>query len=103
MLCQIYRSSKKAETYLYLRYEDRFENLPEELIKTFGQAEPVMALELEANRKLARAEATEVLNAIEEKGYYLQLPPTTAELMPGQKELDSQMAKIDELNKKLPR
>lgn len=103
MLCLIYRSSKKSETYLYTRYEDKLERIPEALMKTFGKAEEVMALELDANRKLARANAAEVIKSIEEQGYYLQLPPTNSEMMPGQKELETQMAKIDELNEKLPR
>ncbi len=103
MLCQIYRSSKKTETYLYTRFEDKLEQVPEALMKTFGQAEEVMALELDAGRKLARAKASEVLKSIEEKGFYLQLPPTNVPIMPGQKELETQMAKIDELNEKLPR
>lgn len=103
MLCQIYRSAKKSETYLYTRFEEKLEKVPEELIKTFGRAEETMALELDADRKLARADATVVLQSIEEKGYYLQLPPVNPIAMPGQKELEEQMAKIDELNEKLPR
>jgi uncharacterized protein YcgL (UPF0745 family) len=103
MLCQIYRSAKKAETYLYTRFEEKLEEVPEELMTTFGRAEEVMTLELDTDRKLARAEAKDVLQSIEEKGYYLQLPPASPVTMPGQKELEEQMAKIDELNEKLPR
>ena len=103
MLCSIYRGSKKSETYLYTRYEEKVEKVPEELLQTFGELEQVMALELDASRQLARADATAVLQAIEEKGYYLPLPPAASELMPGQKELEEQMAKMDELNEKLPR
>lgn len=103
MLCQIYRSPNKLETYLYTRFEEKLEKVPEELMKTFGRAEEAMALDLDADRKLARADAAAVLRAIEENGYYLQLPPPSYSKPAGQEELDKQMAKIDELNEMLPR
>lgn len=103
MLCQIYRSTRKLETYLYTRFEDKLEMVPEELMKTFGRPEEALALDLDADRKLARANANAVLQAIEEKGYYLQLPPQGYTKMPGQEELENQMAQIDKLNEKLPR
>ena len=42
--------------------------------------EPVMLLQLAPGRKLARADAQQVLAAIEEQGFYLQMPPTPDEL-----------------------
>ena len=103
MLCQIYRSAKKLETYLYTEIETPLEELPEELLKSFGRAEPAMKLKLDAERKLARADAVKVMQSIEEKGYYLQMPPANFEQMPGQAELEEHMSKIDALNEKLPR
>lgn len=103
LLCQIYRSTKKSETYLYTRFEDKLEKVPEELMKSFGRAEPAMTLRLTEDRKLARTDGTAVIQAIEENGYYLQLPPASFVQMPGQEELEKQMAEIDALNEKLPR
>jgi|MEHZ01.4.fsa_nt_MEHZ011179254.1_13 hypothetical protein len=103
LLCQIYRSTKKSGTYLYTRFEDKLEKVPEELMKTFGRAEAAMTLRLTEDRKLARADAGAVIRAIEENGYYLQLPPASFVQMPGQEELENQMAEIDALNEKLPR
>ena len=36
---------------------------------------------LDPERKLARADATEVLEKIDQQGFYLQMPPTAAELL----------------------
>ena len=103
IICQIYRSTKKLETYLYTKKEDELAQVPEELLKTFGRAEPAMTLKLTPERKLARADAAQVIQSIEEKGYYLQMPPADFAQMPGQAELEQHMAKIDALNEKLPR
>ena len=75
MNCQIFRSNKKDETYLFLAADQPFEELPEDLRSTFGEPVFVMALELSLRRKLARADTQSVLESLDEKGYFLQLPP----------------------------
>jgi hypothetical protein len=40
-----------------------------------------MMLMLSPGRKLARADAKEVLREIDENGFYLQMPPTMEELL----------------------
>jgi uncharacterized protein YcgL (UPF0745 family) len=73
--CKVYRSEKKAETYLYLADDTEFEDLPDELRKRFGEPVFVLGLELTTDRKLARVEAEVVLASLSEHGFYLQLPP----------------------------
>ena len=73
--CWVYRSSRKDELYVYLRTKDGFEQLPEGLRKLLGTPELVMELELHADRKLARAEAQNVMERLRAQGYYLQIPP----------------------------
>jgi len=73
--CNVYRSDKKTETYLYLAEEQDFEDLPDELKQTFGEPAFVMRLELTPEFKLARVETQRVLENLEENGFYLQLPP----------------------------
>jgi uncharacterized protein YcgL (UPF0745 family) len=73
--CWIYKSSKKDEMYLYLAEEDNFEEVPEILMARFGNPIPVMSLELDNHRKLARADVAKVMQQLKSKGYYLQLPP----------------------------
>lgn len=74
-IVRVYRSSKSSETYLYTRKKDDFATLPEALREIFGQPVVVMDLLLTEDKKLARVEAPMVLDGLEEKGFYLQLPP----------------------------
>jgi Uncharacterized protein conserved in bacteria len=75
MQCFIYKSSKKDQLYLYLPQKDEFKDVPPVLMDTMGQPEFVMELELSPERKLARANAADVLAGLKEKGFYLQMPP----------------------------
>lgn len=74
-LCNVYRSDRKSETYLYLAAGTQFEDLPEALQKQFGEPAFVMKLVLEPGRELARVDAQSVRQALAEEGFYLQLPP----------------------------
>ena len=78
---EIFRGSLKAEAYLYVDKAKGLADVPEVLLSQFGEPETVMTMLLDPQRKLARADATEVLAKIEEQGYYLQMPPTAAELL----------------------
>ncbi len=77
MQCEIYRSSKKAGAYLYIAVENDFSHVPESLLKLLGRLEHVMHLELTAGRTLALVDPGEVCRNLEEKGFFLQLPPST--------------------------
>jgi uncharacterized protein YcgL (UPF0745 family) len=44
MLCAIYRSNKRDQTYLYVEKKDDFTQVPEELMKSFGK--PVFSMRL---------------------------------------------------------
>lgn len=74
-LCHVYRSEKKAETYLYIADGVDFEDLPDELRERFGPPTLVMPLLLKKSRKLARVDVEKVMASLEEHGFYLQLPP----------------------------
>jgi uncharacterized protein YcgL (UPF0745 family) len=76
MQCEIYRSSKKSGAYLYIEQEDEFSRVPDSLMKLLGNLEHVMHLELTQERTLAQADPDEVCRNLEEKGFFLQLPPT---------------------------
>ena len=67
---------KKEELYLYLDKKDDFSGLPEALLQSVGKLEFVMELELTPERKLAREKAEKVLAGLQEKGFFIQLPPT---------------------------
>lgn len=80
LLCQVFKSPRKEQMYLFVDKENGLEDVPEALLATFGEPESVMLLALKPDRKLARADAREVIDAIEQQGFYLQMPPSEAEL-----------------------
>jgi uncharacterized protein YcgL (UPF0745 family) len=80
-IVQVYKSPRREEMYLYVDKARGLVDLPEALLARFGEPQPVMILPLSGGRKLARADAAEVLAAIEENGFYLQMPPSLEELL----------------------
>lgn len=73
--CRVYRSSRRAEMYLFVTEARDLAPVPEELLARFGPPQPALAFELAPGRKLARADGAEVLEALRERGWFLQLPP----------------------------
>ncbi|NTX79160.1 hypothetical protein FCL49_00620 [Serratia proteamaculans] len=81
MLCVIYRSSKRDQTYLYVEKKDDFSRVPEDLLKSFGTPQLAMMLSLEGRDKLASADIEKVKEALKEEGFYLQVPPPLENLL----------------------
>lgn len=75
MVCAVHRARRNADTYLYVDHGEGFARVPDELLRALGGTERAMTIALHPGRKLARARAEDVLRAIAEQGYYLQLPP----------------------------
>ncbi len=81
-IVSVFRSPLKDEMYLYVDKRDQLERVPEALLEMFGKAEHVMDMPLKADRKLARVKDTQkLMDELEEKGYYLQMPPPKEEYM----------------------
>jgi uncharacterized protein YcgL (UPF0745 family) len=76
MQCFIYKSLKKDELYLYLQKKDDFTDIPEPLFNSLGRIEFVMELEITPERKLAREDVNKVLFSLQDKGFFVQMPPT---------------------------
>jgi len=74
-LCTVYKSTKKDETYLYTDRLEGLKRVPKELLEIFGTPKEVMALLLTEDKVLGRADAKAVLEDIENKGFFLQMPP----------------------------
>lgn len=55
--------------------EDDFSRVPEPLLKTLGEIEKIIDLELTPDRQVARGEARYIMDDLLEKGFHLQLPP----------------------------
>ena len=90
MLCAIYKSSKKADTYLFVLKRDDFSSVPEALLKTFGKPLFSMMLNLEKHSKLALSDINKVKQQLTESGFYLQLPPPTENLLTSLKQSQQQ-------------
>lgn len=75
MLCAIYKSVRKPQTYLFIAKRDDFSPVPEPLLAQFGPPQLVSLLNITLQTKFAMAVAEKVLSAITDRGYYLQLPP----------------------------
>ncbi len=74
MKCFVYKSIRKADSYLYISEKDNFQNIPEQLLMLFGKPEFTFEFELTKDRKLAAADANQVIQSMAEQGYYLQMP-----------------------------
>ncbi|MCY4045288.1 MAG: YcgL domain-containing protein [Cellvibrionales bacterium] len=93
IICSIYKSLQKEGLYLYVDKKEGLNRVPDALKSLFGQEKLAMTMALSADKKLAKASAKEVLDAIEEKGFYLQLPEV----------IDDEMRELAEKNSKLPK
>ena len=86
----VYRGTRQEGMYLYVRSTQALEDVPEELLTQFGTPSEVVTFELTSERALARADAPAVMEAIEARGFYLQMPPSQADL---EAELAAQLLK----------
>ncbi|HEU4664354.1 MAG TPA: YcgL domain-containing protein [Dokdonella sp.] len=75
MRCFVHKSLRRADTYVYLRQPDGSDALPAALRDALMPMRQVLELELTPTRRLAQVDATRVIEALEQHGYYVQLPP----------------------------
>lgn len=73
--CQVFRSNRKDQTYLYLPTGKTFDELPEVLARQFGEPEFVMDLVLHPGLSLSREDVATVMANIRSQGFHLQMPP----------------------------
>ncbi|PKG47784.1 MULTISPECIES: YcgL domain-containing protein [Halomonadaceae] len=75
LICEVFKSSRKDEMYLYVDKRQGLANIPAPLLETFGKPVPVFTMLLTADKKLSRVNAADVVEGINDKGFYLQMPP----------------------------
>lgn len=78
MNCYIYRCSRKEDLYIYIAEKDDFSSVPAEIMRSLGVIEFALELELAADSKLARENASTVMKNLQQKGFHLQLPGDTS-------------------------
>ena len=81
MPAYVYKSLKKADTYLYLAARDDFAGLPEPLRTQLGPLQFVLEADLTPGRKLAQEDLGVVRANLAARGFHLQFPPTMADPM----------------------
>lgn len=91
VLCDIYKSPKKDEMYLYVKKSDGLTRVPEALLERFGAPRHVTTLMLAPERKMARTSAEKVLAAIDSQGFFLQMPPVQEDYMQAINEKNSKL------------
>lgn len=75
MLAHVYKSLRKADTYVYLRERDGFDALPGPLRERLGELQYVLEVTLTPQRRLAREDPAVVRSNLATRGFHLQLPP----------------------------
>ena len=77
----VYKSARRANTYLYVDREDDFSRVPSTLLDLMGSLDLVLEVDLATRDKLAQADIDEVRSLLAERGFYIQMPP--GEPVPG--------------------
>lgn len=79
MLAHVYKSPKRADTYVYLAARDDFGRIPEPLRTRLGPLRFVLEVDLVPGRTLATEDPEVVRANLVARGFHLQFPPSTAE------------------------
>ncbi|MCZ2722278.1 YcgL domain-containing protein [Marinomonas sp. 15G1-11] len=74
LIIEIFRSSNNDDMYLYVKKADGLKVVPDALMARFGSGVSVMTMLLKEGQKLARADATTVIQSLKTQGFYLQMP-----------------------------
>lgn len=81
MLAFVYKSLKKADTYVYLAARDDFARLPAPVRAQLGELRFVLEVALTPERTLARENPEVVRRNLAANGFHLQLPPSMQDPM----------------------
>ena len=79
MQAYVYKSLRKADTYIYFAVRDDFTRLPEPLRTQLGTLQFVLEVALTPERTLAREDAATVRENLAARGFHLQFPPSMAQ------------------------
>lgn len=74
MHCVVYKSIRQFDYFLYVEQEDDFSRVPDSLKELLGELKQVIQIELHERRTLAQVDVKQVIQQLEELGYYLQMP-----------------------------
>lgn len=75
MQCTVYKSSKKADLFLFVPSETAPDTLDTTILAPFGLLQMVMTLDLSADRRLALSDTATIRRHIDALGFHVQMPP----------------------------
>jgi len=75
MQAYVYKSRRRADTYVFLAARDGFERLPEPLRLQLGELSFVLEVALTPERRLAQSDPAVVRANLAERGFHIQFPP----------------------------
>ena len=81
MQAYVYKSQRKADTFVYLAARDDFERIPDSLRAPLGDLAFVLEVALTPERKLALEDVGVVRENLSQRGFHLQFPPTVEDPM----------------------
>lgn len=79
MHAYVYKSQRRADTYVFLAEREGFGRLPEPLRTQLWPLRFVLEVELTPERTLAREDPAVVRQNLALRGFHLQFPPSAAE------------------------
>ncbi|MDP4597312.1 MAG: YcgL domain-containing protein [Pseudomonadales bacterium] len=75
ILCDVYKSNKKAGLYLYVKQAEGLARVPEALLAQFGTLTVTLSFDLHPTRRMAQQDPAVVLKNLDAHGFHVQLPP----------------------------
>ncbi|MCC7248027.1 MAG: YcgL domain-containing protein [Lysobacter sp.] len=81
MHAYVYKSQRKADTFVYLAARDDFACVPPALLAHLGALRFVLDVALTPERKLAQADPAVVRTNLASRGFYVQMPATALDPM----------------------
>jgi uncharacterized protein YcgL (UPF0745 family) len=78
MHAYIYKSLRKADTYVYLARRDDFDCVPPGVRTALGRLQFVLDVALTPERRLASEDPATVRDNLLVRGFHLQVPPSQA-------------------------
>jgi len=79
IMVSTFKSPKKDELYLFIPKEPGLETLGDEILVMFGEPEHVIDFDLTPDKKMPRSNAAAIYEALQTKGYHIQMPPLEVE------------------------
>ncbi|MBD9370629.1 YcgL domain-containing protein [Xanthomonas sp. XNM01] len=76
MQAYVYKSLRKADTYVFLAEREGFTRMPDAVRQQLGELSFLLEVALDAGRRLAQSDPQVVRANLRTHGFHVQFPPT---------------------------